>query len=137
MNFNNIQSDMNESIIFDKTLKQVKTWLDEYFKEKKPDIKRLLLNPKGSEFQNTVWNILLKIPYGKTMTYGEIANQIAIKKGIKKMSSRAIGAAVGHNPITVIIPCHRVLGVNNKLTGYSAGIDRKMKLLELENRKGR
>ena len=87
---------------------------------------------KGSEFQLEVWEILKNIPYGKTITYKDIANKIAKKRGILKMSSQAIGGAVSRNPILIIIPCHRVIGSNGLLTGYAGGIKRKEKLLELE-----
>ena len=76
---------------------------------------------------------MLTIPYGKTMTYGEIARQLAEKKGLSQMSAQAVGGAVGHNEISIIIPCHRVVGTNGSLTGYAGGIDRKRRLLELEH----
>ncbi|WP_330568320.1 MGMT family protein [Clostridioides difficile] len=86
----------------------------------------------GTPFQITVWKILQQIPYGKTITYGEIAYKVAQQKGISKMSAQAIGGAVGHNGISIIVPCHRVVGTNGSLTGYAGGIDRKIKLLSLE-----
>ncbi|EQE45535.1 methylated-DNA-[]-cysteine S-methyltransferase family protein [Clostridioides difficile CD41] len=86
----------------------------------------------GTPFQTTVWKILQQIPYGKTITYGEIAYKVAQQKGISKMSAQAIGGAVGHNGISIIVPCHRVVGTNGSLTGYAGGIDRKIKLLSLE-----
>ena len=109
-----------------------KKWLDKYFKGEKPNIKDLPLKPIGTEFRQQVWKILCKIPYGKTITYSDIAKQIAKQNGITKMSAQAIGGAVGHNPIAIIIPCHRVVGKNGSLTGYAAGLDKKKKLLELE-----
>ena len=109
-----------------------KKWLDKYFKGKKPNIKDIPLKLTGTEFRQQVWKILCKIPYGKTITYGDIAKQIAKQNGITKMSAQAIGGAVGHNPIAIIIPCHRVVGKNGSLTGYAAGTDKKKKLLELE-----
>jgi len=112
-------------------IKTAKNWLNIYFKGTEPDFK-VPLNLIGSDFRIKAWEILEKIPYGKVITYGEIAKIIAKQKGIEKMSSRAIGTAVGHNPISIIIPCHRVMGKNNKLTGYAAGIERKIKLLALE-----
>ena len=114
--------------IFDTT----KKWLDKYFKGKKTDIKDIPLKPIGTEFRQKVWKIICKIPYGKTITYGDIAQQIANKKGILKMSAQAVGCAVGHNPVAIIITCHRVVGKNGKLTGYAAGLDKKKKLLEIE-----
>jgi methylated-DNA-[protein]-cysteine S-methyltransferase len=110
----------------------VKSWLDKYFAGKKPNIKEIPIKFIGNDFRKSVWKILYKIPYGKTLTYGDIAKQIAKQKNITKMSAQAIGGAVGHNPISIIIPCHRVVGKNGKLTGYAAGINKKKKLLELE-----
>ncbi len=114
---------------------KTKKWLDKYFNGKKPDIKELPLKPVGSKFRRKVWKILCKIPYGNVITYGDIAKQIAIQKGIAKMSAQAVGGAVGHNPISIIIPCHRVVGSNGNLTGYAAGIKTKIKLLEIEGLK--
>ena len=116
--------------IFSKT----KEWLDIYFSGKKPKIE-LTLHLVGSEFQKEVWSILLDIPYGKTMSYGDIAKIIAKKRGLKRMSAQAVGGAVGRNNLTIIVPCHRVIGSDGSLTGYAGGIDRKIKLLELENKK--
>lgn len=110
-----------------------KNWLDRYFDFQKPEISELPISPIGSSFRQDVWNILCEIPYGQVVTYGEIAQKIAKKRGIKKMSARAVGAAIGHNPISVIIPCHRVVGSNGKLTGYAAGLETKIKLLKHEN----
>ncbi len=115
--------------IFEKT----KLWLDKYFNGEKPKISELSLAPKGSEFRQEVWKILCEIPYGEVITYGDIANQIAKRKGIARMSARAVGGAVGHNPISIIIPCHRVIGANGNLTGYAGGLDIKIKLLRHEN----
>ena len=111
--------------------KDVKRWLDIYFSGNEPVFK-LPLHFTGTDFQNEVWEILYSIPYGKTMTYGEIAKQLAKKRGIKQMSAQAVGGAVGHNEISIIVPCHRVVGSNGSLTGYAGGIDKKIKLLELE-----
>ena len=86
----------------------------------------------GTDFQNEVWEILCTIPYGQTMTYGEIARQLAAKRGLARMSAQAVGGAVGHNEISIIVPCHRVVGTNGSLTGYAGGIDKKVKLLTLE-----
>lgn len=110
----------------------VKNWLDKYFAGKKPNIKEMPIKFIGTDFRKSVWKILYKIPYGKTLTYGDISKQIAKQKGITKMSAQAVGGAVGHNPISIIVPCHRVVGKNGKLTGYAAGINKKKKLLELE-----
>lgn len=112
-------------------LLQTKRWLDVYFSGKEPDFS-ISLHLIGTDFQKEVWNILCTIPYGKTMTYGEIAKQIAGKRGILRMSAQAVGGAVGHNKISIIVPCHRVVGANGSLTGYGGGIERKEKLLTLE-----
>lgn len=113
-------------------LTEAKRWLDIYFTGGEPDFTPPL-HPIGSGFRQAVWNILLQIPYGQTTTYGEIARQLAAKQGLARMSAQAIGGAVGHNEISIIIPCHRVVGTNGSLTGYAGGIDRKVKLLELEH----
>ncbi|AFV03622.1 Methylated-DNA--protein-cysteine methyltransferase [Dehalobacter sp. DCA] len=94
----------------------------------------LCLAPVGTDFQKTVWEILLQIPYGKVITYGEIAQRIALVRGLTTMSAQAVGSAVGHNPISILIPCHRVIGGNGKLTGYAGGLDKKKALLRLEGR---
>lgn len=106
-------------------------WLAAYFAGKNPAID-FACAPKGSDFQKTVWDILLQIPYGKLTTYGAIAKEMAKKMGRESMSAQAVGGAVGHNPISVIIPCHRVVGTNGSLTGYAGGIDKKTALLRLE-----
>ena len=92
------------------------------FFRKKPDISSLSLNPYGNEFRQRVWKILCEIPYGKTTTYGEIAKKVAKQMNKKSMSAQAVGNAVGHNPISIIIPCHRVIGKDGSLTGYAGGI---------------
>jgi methylated-DNA-[protein]-cysteine S-methyltransferase len=107
-------------------------WLDSYFAGEKPAIADLPLAPIGGEFRQGVWDILCKIPYGELLTYGYIAQKMAAKMKKEKMSSQAVGGAVGNNPISIIIPCHRVVGAKGNLTGYAAGIDVKIKLLELE-----
>lgn len=112
--------------------KDTKKWLDRYFAGKKPSFKELPLAPVGSEFRQSVWRILCDIPYGEVVTYGDIAKRMAKQKNIIKMSSQAIGGAVGHNPISILIPCHRVVGSNGSLTGYGGGIKIKVGLLELE-----
>ena len=110
---------------------EAKRWLDIYFSGQEPDFIPSL-HIIGSDFRVAVCKIMLGIPYGKVMTYGEIAQIIAKEQGKEKMSAQAVGGAVGHNPISLIIPCHRVVGTNGSLTGYGGGIDRKVKLLELE-----
>ena len=112
-------------------LAEATRWLDIYFTGKEPGFTPPL-HPIGSAFRQAVWEILLQIPYGRTTTYGEIARQLAEKQGREKMSAQAVGGAVGHNEISVIIPCHRVVGTSGSLTGYAGGIDKKVKLLELE-----
>lgn len=112
-------------------LKEAKRWLDIYFTGREPDFMPPL-HPIGSAFRQSVWEILLQIPYGQTVTYGEIARQLADKQGIAKMSAQAVGGAVGHNEISVIIPCHRVVGTSGSLTGYAGGVDKKAALLKLE-----
>lgn len=106
-------------------------WLDCYFSGKEPDFTPPL-HPIGSPFRRAVWEILLQIPYGATVTYGEIAKQLAKKMGLARMSAQAVGGAVGHNEISIIIPCHRVVGTNGSLTGYAGGLDKKTGLLALE-----
>lgn len=123
-----IKSSVKDLPIFKKTA----DWLDIYFLGKQPNFEIPTKFIFGSNFQNEVWNMLTKIPYGKTITYGDIAKEIAKRRGIKRMSAQAVGGAVGSNPISIIVPCHRVMGANNKIIGYGAGIDKKLKLLELE-----
>lgn len=107
-------------------------WLDDYFEGKKPELSRLSLAPIGGEFKQQVWKILTEIPYGELTTYGEIAKEVAKRMGKDRMSAQAVGGAVGHNPISIIIPCHRVVGTKGNLTGYAGGIEMKVKLLEHE-----
>ncbi len=111
---------------------ETKRWLDKYFNGKNPLITDLPLAPHGGEFRRAVWDILCEIPYGEVVTYGDIAKKMAARMKKSSMSSQAVGGAVGHNPISIIIPCHRVVGANGSLTGYSGGIDKKIRLLELE-----
>jgi len=113
---------------------QVESWLESYFSGKHTPI-TFPLQPKGTIFQESVWKILQEIPYGETMTYGEIAQRIAKEKGVETFSAQAVGQAVGKNPISILIPCHRVLGKNGALTGYAGGVYRKEKLLQLERGK--
>ena len=115
--------------VFDET----RRWLDDYFTGKDPGFTPPL-RLRGTDFRKAVWKVLLTIPYGKTTTYGEIAARIAQKTG-GSVSARAVGGAVGHNPISLIVPCHRVLGADGSLTGYAGGIDRKKALLALEQRR--
>ena len=112
-------------------LTEAKRWLDIYFSGKEPDFD-LPISLSGTDFQKKVWGILCTIPYGKTMTYGQIAAQLAAEQGAAHMSAQAVGGAVGHNPLSIIVPCHLVVGANGSLTGYGGGIDRKLKLLTLE-----
>jgi methylated-DNA-[protein]-cysteine S-methyltransferase len=109
-----------------------KKWLDNYFAGKKPAVSELPLAPIGGEFRQGVWDILREIPYGEVITYGGIARKMAAKMNRESMSSQAVGGAVGHNPISIIIPCHRVVGSNGSLTGYAGGVGTKSKLLTLE-----
>ena len=121
-----VRSDRNLPV-FDETAR----WLDIYFSGKNPGF-----TPKmrltGTSFQHTVWNILLTIPYGRTMTYGQIAERLTGWTGVRRASARAIGGAVGHNPVSLIVPCHRVIGADGSLTGYAGGIELKEKLLRME-----
>lgn len=110
----------------------VKYFLDDYFNGKECLFEDSLLELEGTSFQKEVWQILLSIDYGKTVTYKDIALQMAQSRKIKHMSSQAVGGAVGKNPIAIIVPCHRVLGQNKKLVGYAGGIDKKAALLKIE-----
>ena len=114
------------------TLRQ---WLGAYFAGKMP-APDLPLAPAGTEFRKAVWNLLREIPYGETRSYGEIARKIAAEKKIASMSGQAVGGAVGHNPVSLLIPCHRVVGSHGELTGYAGGLERKAFLLELEQGRG-
>ena len=113
-------------------LNKAKKWLDDYFALKNPSISTLPLKPNGTKFEMDVFEILKRIPYGKTVAYSEIGKEIERKYKIKKMSSQAVGQAVKRNPISIIIPCHRVIGKNGSLTGYAFGIDKKLQLLKHE-----
>ena len=119
--FNTVEID--EVSIFRKT----KKWIDSYFRGENPSIANLDLNMEGSEFRLKVWELLKEIPYGKVITYGDLAKKLS-----PNMSSQAVGGAVGHNPISIIVPCHRVVGFDGRLTGYAGGLENKVKLLELE-----
>ncbi len=126
---NTLSNDYEEKSlpVFEKT----KMWLDIYFSGKDPDFKPPL-KMDTTPFRKSVWEIMLTIPYGQTMTYGEIADKIARQRGLAKMSAQAVGGAVGHNSISLIIPCHRVVGTNGSLTGYAGGIEKKVQLLTME-----
>ena len=110
----------------------VEEWLKSYFAGANLSIKSLPLKPAGTNFRQIVWQELLNIPYGDTITYKELGKKVAVRLGKSSMSSQAIGGAVGHNPISIIIPCHRVIGTNGSLTGYAGGLDKKEYLLALE-----
>ena len=110
---------------------QAEEWLAEYFAGREPKVS-VPLKLQGSEFQMQVWRLLQDIPYGRLVTYGDIAKKIAAQKGVARMSAQAVGGAVGHNPLCIIVPCHRVVGANGSLTGYGGGMWRKVRLLELE-----
>ena len=112
-------------------LSEARRWLDVYFGGKEPDFTPPL-HPAGSAFQQEVWALLRRIPCGQTTTYGALARQLAAERGLSRMSAQAVGGAVGHNVISIIIPCHRVVGTNGSLTGYAGGIDKKAALLRLE-----
>lgn len=116
--------------------KTVKQWLDVYFSGREPDF-TVPLHFTGTAFQNEVWQILCTIPYGQTTTYGEIAKQLAARRGLPHMSAQAVGGAVGHNPISILVPCHRVVGLGGSLTGYAGGLERKRCLLALEQGRGK
>ena len=109
-----------------------KDWLNRYFDGEKPPVSELKLSPMGSEFRKAVWNALCEIPYGKITTYGTITKKLAASHGISEKAAQAVGGAVAHNPISIIIPCHRVVGVKGNLTGYAGGLDRKVWLLSHE-----
>ena len=113
-------------------LAAARAWLDEYFAGGHPDISRLTLAPIGGEFRQVVWQLLREIPLGQVRTYGEIATEAAKRMGKEHGSARAVGGAVGHNPISIIVPCHRVVGAGGNLTGFGGGIARKIQLLEHE-----
>jgi len=109
-------------------------WLKDYFAAKKPEIS-FPVSPMGTDFQQAVWKLLMKIPYGKTTTYGAITAKLQAEG--KKASAQAVGGAVGHNQVSILIPCHRVMGADGRLTGYAGGLDKKKALLELESQKQR
>ena len=120
-----------EKICDDKILEDTKKWLDLYFSGEEPNFTPKL-KLEGTEFRREVWKILLKIPYGETLSYKDIAEKLMASGKYERMSSQAVGGAVGHNPISIIVPCHRVVGTSGSLTGYAGGLSRKVRLLELE-----
>ena len=113
-------------------LTQTAAWLDRYFRGEAPSPAELPLKPMGTPFRELIWKLLLDIPYGQTTSYGDLAKKAAAILGKPRMSAQAVGGAVGANPISVIIPCHRVLGADGSLTGYAGGVHYKIALLELE-----
>ena len=123
-----INKEEKDLSVFEDTVR----WLDIYFQGKEPDFTPSYRTDETSSFRTEVWKLLAEIPYGKTVTYGELAQVIAKKRGIKKMSAQAVGNAVGANPICIIVPCHRVMGKNGNLTGYGGGLENKLALLKLE-----
>ena len=113
-------------------LAAARQWLDEYFAGTRPAPDRLPLCPRGSAFRQAVWQCLLCIPYGQTVSYGALARQAAARLGREKLSARAVGGAVGHNPLSIFVPCHRVVGADGSLTGYAGGLEKKRWLLRWE-----
>ena len=122
-----VRREMRRLPVFDDTCR----WLDRYFSGGVPDFMPALAL-HGTPFRQAVWEILLTIPYGQTLSYGEIAARVAEAHGVGRMSAQAVGGAVGHNPVAIIVPCHRVIGADGSLTGYAAGLDKKRRLLQLE-----
>lgn len=122
-----IENDKEEILV------KTKKWLNKYFLGENPKISDLDISLNGTSFEKVVWELLKKIPYGEVTTYKELSKKVAKKLGKEKMSAQAVGGAIGHNPISIIIPCHRVVGTDGSLTGYAGGIDKKVKLLEFEN----
>ena len=114
------------------TLDLARAWLDAYFAGQRPAIGQLPLAPRGGEFRQQVWQALCRIPYGQVTTYGQLARQLAAQLGRRSMSAQAVGGAVGHNPLSVIVPCHRVVGAGGSLTGYAGGVQKKLWLLKHE-----
>lgn len=121
-----IESKLNDSA------RKIINWLNKYFSGESPSIEDIEFALCGSEFQKLVWKKLLEIPYGETRTYGQIANDVKQELGKEHMSAQAVGGAIGRNPLTIFIPCHRVIGSNNDLVGYSGGLKYKINLLEIE-----
>ena len=124
-----LSDDRQESFL--PVFEEADRWLDRYFSREKPDFTPAL-NPHGTPFRRLVWQQLFLIPYGQTISYGQLADNLSTRTG-RRVSARAVGGAVGHNPISLIIPCHRVIGANGSLTGYAGGTDRKAALLRMES----
>ena len=112
-------------------LAETRRWLDSYFAGQCPAVLPPL-HPSGSPFRRAVWSILLTVPYGETTTYGAIARQLAVQRGLAQLSAQAVGGAVGRNPVSLIVPCHRAVGANGSLAGYAGGVERKLRLLQME-----
>ena len=125
-------SNIEDAGLTEPVLAAAADWLNRYFAGEKPALGELRLSPQGSPFRQAVWKILMSIPYGSVVTYKDIAAQLAAQAGRESMSAQAVGGAVAHNPISIIIPCHRVVGSDGSLTGYAGGLDRKTLLLRLE-----
>lgn len=131
-NQNNPDYPINDNL---EIILKVKLWLDKYFNNEEVASIDIPINPIGTTFQKQVWDLLLQIPYGQTTTYGQLAKEIAKIRNKESMSAQAVGGAVGKNPISIFIPCHRVIGKQNDLVGFGGGLDRKVKLLEIEKHK--
>lgn len=125
---NCVLRERNDLPIFDDTI----NWLDRFFAGMKVEPDEILLNPEGTPFRMLVWKLLCRIPYGTTVTYGELAKQVAASMGVGSMSAQAVGGAVGANPVSIIIPCHRVVGNDGSLVGYAGGLNVKKSLLDIE-----
>lgn len=114
-------------------LKLTVSWLDRYFQRKNPDVSELSIRPHGSDFALKVWDELIQVPYGSTLSYGQLAARIARRCGLERMSAQAVGHALAKNPLPIVIPCHRIISSDGSLGGYSAGLERKRFLLHLES----
>lgn len=126
---NMIEFNINEEL---EVFRMTKLWLDRYFNGEEPNPEEIPIELEGSDFSLKVWEKLKGIPYGNTVTYGDIAKQISKENNLEKMSAQAVGHAVGYNPISIIVPCHRVVGAKGNLTGYGGGLDKKIELLKIE-----